>query len=237
MPKFSIKNVKFLFAGLLFSSCGSVYYAPNTHNVPLFQEKGDAKISAGISAGEDVERAFELQSAYAITDHVGIMANLYRVKQDDNRGTLFELGAGYFQPLEKHLVIEGYGGISYAQVINSNSAYTEYTDFTRYFIQPALGYSRNAFEVALSTRFAVLNYHRIEDPDVVVVSSSPELAHLMSNNVQFLFEPALTVRVGWKYVKLQGQFGFSKNLSDDYFDMDNLNLNVGLYFSLSNRYK
>jgi hypothetical protein len=239
MQRFSIafKNVKFVFAGLLLSSCGSVYYAPNTQNVTLFQEKGDAKLSVGISTGEDVQKAFELQSAYAITDHVGIMANFYRVKQDAGGGTLIELGGGYFQPLADKLVFETYGGISYAQVFNNRDETTQLTDFTRYFVQPAIGFTTNFFDVAFSTRFAVLNYHKVELQELpVTYQQGLPFVHLSSNRVQFLFEPALTLRAGWKNVKVQGQVGLSKNLADDNFDMDNLNFNIGLYISLSKKH-
>ena len=232
------------------TSCVSIApsYAPNTQNVTLFQEKGDAKLSAGLSRGEEVSKALELQSAYAITNHIGIMANFYRYKRV-NRADLFELGAGYFLPLTKNVVFESYGGISYAQFTSRISSieplgnnefltknYYYSRDFTRYFIQPAIGFKSKLIEIAFSTRLAALNYRRLKISEDSYQNSS-SLSSQMLPSSHFLIEPALTIRFGWNHIKLQAQLGRSFHLLGDSFPMEVWNANIGAYFSLSKRDK
>ena len=83
---------------LSFSSC-KIMYIPNTQNVPMLEEKGDIKVELGTK---------DLQVAYGVTDHLGIMVNGYYNKNDwsvtsgeyDNqylsKRTLVEGGLGYY---------------------------------------------------------------------------------------------------------------------------------------------
>jgi len=62
--------IKILIAILVFSSCTPPLYIPNTTNVTSLTKKGDTEIS--ISTGTN---GWDLQTAHAITDKIGIMAN------------------------------------------------------------------------------------------------------------------------------------------------------------------
>ncbi|UYQ92000.1 hypothetical protein MKQ68_18095 [Chitinophaga horti] len=106
----------------LLCSCSDTMhiYVPNTVNAPLLQEKHEVKGNVSLS---------NWQVAYAVTDHVGVMANgqyLLRTGNrgdgDDNsglfdadaRGGLVEAGAGYFNRFArsrtKASIFEVYGG-------------------------------------------------------------------------------------------------------------------------------
>ena len=78
--------IKYLFAGLLLSSCYTprYVYSPSAHNVPLFSKKNDSKIAANYSSNlslanssenENDSYGFDLQGAYAISDHWALQAN------------------------------------------------------------------------------------------------------------------------------------------------------------------
>ena len=93
------------------TGCTHYYYAPNTHNIPLFQEKDEIRFSIGSSTSGDIiggGSGTELQGAYAITNKIGIIANVGFTKNSSGgelgKGHFFELGAGYFKPLGKNLI-------------------------------------------------------------------------------------------------------------------------------------
>jgi hypothetical protein len=61
------------------------------------------------------------------------------------------------------------------------------------------------------------------------------LQNLSDNKLSLLYEPALTIRLGYENVKLQGQAGFSKNTSIEDF-RNNFNFNLGILISITDRY-
>src|SRR4051812_1006903 len=83
---------------MLVSGCVHRYYAPNVHNVPLFQRKGEARASIGYSGGDEVS-GVDFQTAVSVTNRIGLMANgAWRnggEGEDQGNGHLLELGAGY----------------------------------------------------------------------------------------------------------------------------------------------
>ena len=60
---------------------------------------------------------------------------------------------------------------------------------------------------------------------------------IAQNKVSNLFEPALTLRGGWKNVKLQLQLSFSKNLSHSNLRFEKSNVSLGFFYTLANRYR
>ena len=56
---------------LISSLCSCSVYVPNGVNAPMFAKKGKALINASVGTGVNV------QGAYAVSDHVGIIANGY----------------------------------------------------------------------------------------------------------------------------------------------------------------
>jgi len=56
------------------------------------------------------------------------------------------------------------------------------------------------------------------------------------NKPYSLLEPAITMRFGWEHVKIQTQFVRSFNLSKAQLSQDYINLNFGLYFTLTDKY-
>jgi len=58
------------------TSCYHVYYAPNTANVPLLSNKGEAKLIGAYGSGSNSEANIgELQLAFAPLNNVGFMVN------------------------------------------------------------------------------------------------------------------------------------------------------------------
>src|SRR3954464_4198488 len=86
---------------LFAASCTSRYYVPNQHNVPLFHEKGELRLSGGTSGGDEVSGT-EMQGAYAVTDRLGVIGNVFAATSganDGSHGYFAEGGTGYFRAL------------------------------------------------------------------------------------------------------------------------------------------
>ncbi|MCW3071026.1 MAG: hypothetical protein JWO44_916 [Bacteroidetes bacterium] len=203
----------------LFSSCSTNMYVPNTVNAPLLKEKGEIKASLDES---------NLQLAVAVTDHVGIIANgFYKTYEGkeyySHSGHMGELGFGYFSPLKNNLVFETYvgGGMGSVskKVTYTNSDNAEITNSfsakgARAFIQPGIGYSNKYFDAAFTPRFTFVKYTRFSSTGFGEDELSGDYLDKgrILNGFYTFAEPAFTVRLGYKYLKLQGQYGLTMKL-------------------------
>jgi len=223
-PNTNFFLIPLLMVVLIFlSSCSLQLYAPNSENVPLFTEKKEARLEANFSGETDVLSTsifgFNFQGAYAVSNHVGVMSNLFFAGGEDiwseerASGGLFEAGAGYFQTLSQHVVFETYGGGGIGWVKResyyNNSASHEKLNGQRIFVQPALGFTSKSFDAAFSLRCCELFYNNSSNAngDSILLLNN-------RNNSSMVVEPAITLRAGGQHVKFQTQFGISFNLND-----------------------
>lgn len=185
------------------ASCAPVYF-PNTPNVPLHREKGEFQASARIGNG------FELQSAYAISNNWGVMANtnfLLNKSKENYRSLLFgEGGVGYFENLD-HLVLECYAGAGLGAsesqgdfTINGTTSTTRGNGtFYKVFIQPSLGGNRSAFTAYLTPRVSLIDFVSLKTSSSGPVQTSPTLFfepnvgfRFSSDNVSAIFNTGLS---------------------------------------------
>lgn len=216
------------------SSCKSTYL-PNTRNVSLFKEAKEAMITVAVASGLDV------QTAYALTDNVGIMGNLnanqstYQTNDgvDYNRNYRFgELGLGLFggNRAARYEVYGGYGlgqGTSYEGLyVFSNQvgakAVVATGKFNRIFLQPSFGSNNRNFNISFTARFSLVDFTQFESEGLT--SQKPiEGFHLF-------FEPALTTTFKLKG-NLRGFFQLNINNpipSDVYFESERFNAALGI---------
>src|SRR5690242_4360257 len=107
----------FIFLGgtLLFTSCAIVYY-PNSRNVPMFSEKKEFQASATTGTGNN------LQIAYAVTNHFGVMSNgmLWGANGVDknhiNQHRYGEAGLGYYNNYANKMFLDIWGGYGIGNV-------------------------------------------------------------------------------------------------------------------------
>lgn len=225
---------------LISIGCNPKYYAPNTHNVPLLQQKGNGV--ASFAAGE--ARA-ELQGAYAVTNNLALMLNLASFKQkndeegDGGKGNLLEAGVGYYRGFSKKFVFETYGLAGIGDVENHfpssvsgnpNTIGKIESKLFRIGVQSAIGFTSKYFDVAASTRITALNYHDISGS--LIFGGEDQVVYLNQQNNHMLFEPALTLRGGYKFLKLQVQLGHSFNLSHSDFQQDDGHFTIGVGYHL-----
>ena len=114
---------------VLLYSCETPRYAysPTAHNVPVFTNQGDTKLSGSYSSNFELfdngegqynrnrSNGFDLQAAVAATQHLAIQGSYYnRTERNFDYGSypfdsatistkreMFEMGAGYYKPFGK----------------------------------------------------------------------------------------------------------------------------------------
>ena len=233
----SLSLLAFAFvAGL--SSCKSVYH-PNAVNTPLFNNAGEFRGTIDPS---------NVQLAYAITDHAAVMVNGFRVKEtsDDNAiqgmGGLVEAGFGYytrFRPfIFETFVGAGMGRVQFDETRYDSSQTMHFTyeaTGMRFFIQPSFGIGTRFFDVALTPRFVLGKYNNIST-NYSMQDQIDGKFYQIDRPLWTFIEPALTVRAGYQWIKLQVQFGLSQKLNAEALSYKDSFFNVGISINLFRNY-
>ena len=183
---------------------------------------------------------FEGQFAYSITDHIAIMANgSYQSNTDDSihletyhKHLFGEFGGGYYTKLGSIGRLGCYGGYGIGQA-ETGYNYTFINHYSgvvnglyeRFFIQSDFGLT-STFDIVtsgVSARGSYVHFYKF-------TSDKQEFKTSVSN---YYFEPAVFVRVGWKYVKIQFQFSGSILMNDNpEFDNQPYMFSGGLVFTI-----
>lgn len=223
---------------LALTSCSTKYYIPNSQNVPMLKEKGEADINVGTDGSQA-----DFQAAYAVGNAVAVQANGMVVfpQDDDNsnggKGNYFEGGIGFFKNLSDHVLFDTYliGGIGsmenhFPGTVQDHPSTTGKisANLYRLGLQPSISYYTEYFSVSGSARFVNLNYSNIEGS--LYFDNLDQSVYLNDNRSNFLIEPALTVRGGLENIKLQLQYLYSFNVSNSDFPQSKDLLTVGLNF-------
>lgn len=210
-------------------------YVPNAVNAPVLQEKNELKANLTFT---------NYQLAYAITDHIGIMANgqyVYRLDNsnkpdndplfpydNDVRGGLFEVGAGYFNRFgrsrTKAKVFEVYGGYGRGNFRTVAANYYDTEDpvrstkrdykitagFDKFFIQPGFGIAHKVVDFSVASRFSLLHFNKASIGPLAFQDDDYYQQNFLEFRDKWImnWEPAATIKVGFKYVRFMGQIGF-----------------------------
>ena len=247
-----------LWIPIILTSCSvpHYYYSSNIQNVPLFKEKYEF---SGLIAGSfgEINNCLELQTGYSLPDQVALVANYMTGGNDHSTEHItdfckihyFEGACGYYRPFEDFGVFEIYGGYGKGSE-NHAFTYSEYVNpftwrtiqdgtadlsFSKLFIQPDVGIKLKWLEGAFSLRISNLNYTRINIYNTTY--HLEELNNLKLNITPWLFEPAITCRMGLKPVKAQIQLVFTRNLTNSALLFEKFRINFGLYFNLQKTIK
>jgi len=241
-----------LFVATLFSSCSWLQYVPNGQNVPLFEEKGEVAVNLALSEGEQYF-GLEMQSAYSITNHIGIQVNgMVWGAIDYSQGSLFDIAPGYFFKVHEHIVFEVYGGYGRGKVYHVFG--DEYKPFgapfepktityDRYFIQPGIGYTHKNIDFAFSTRISMIDYYG-HKPIYSVPDDEPLFFKLKQLDQFYTIDPAITLRFGWRHFKFQLQSVYLIPILDEHRVFSNeypafydkWNINVGIHFNFGGHF-
>ena len=213
------KGTLFIFGTviIILNACAPAY-VPNAINTPLLSNKGEiqASLNGGISG-------FDPQVAYALTDHVGLALNgSFANRTSDStdnyhKHNFVELGAGYYSKLGLIGRFETFGGVGFGNTRGdySNELWSSYTNssFTRLYLQPGIGIATSPFDGSLAARLVFVN-----------------MKQGSQKGTGFFLEPVVTLNMGFKYVKLFTQLGFSYPLKEEVeFNYQPFIFSVGLH--------
>ncbi len=226
----------------LCQSCRTAY-TPNALNVPLMQERGEIKLMVSPN---------NYQGAYAVTDNIAIIANgrvatsttstsVNGTASDsfDAKNSVFEAGIGYYGHTGRGFTYEVYGGGGVTQVGFHGTGPSVGKNYDvsgmKFFVQPNIGFTSQGFDIAFSTRLSGLQFGTATGNYSLAEQKANELDKLGAATHLFL-EPAITLRGGYKYVKLQLQLGGSFKLTQAVIPYNGLIGNVGLVFDFAQWY-
>jgi len=234
MKTLHIKTANLLIICLLSFASSSCHllYLPNQVNAPMLTDRND--LSGNISLGLS---NVNLQAAYSPVKNVGLMINYAggKTSNSDNSSitnsyNFLEFGAGYYKPITKNLLFDIYGGYGLGEAKTFDNVWDEATtingNYTRLFIQPSITISASeAFDANLAIRPVFIFMEKTTDSNAPTRSSKTFL------------EPVLTLKYGWKYIKIINQFGLSLPTSNIDYAYNPLILSVGVNFQLKSSWK
>ncbi len=209
---------------------------------PYFKQKGDSKISVLFNPlntelpsndvtitppNSSTNSGVDVQSAYAISNHVAFMVNYFNRKEKDTysrdnnvfdtstvdyKRNLLELGVGYYIALnqEKTITYNIYGGIGVGKfLIDDNGKDLLNNNYNRQFntniFKP---FVQGSFNFMLSEYFKFSLGGRLSFPNYKVYTSTysnSEVAHFYLNTVDgkgfTFFEPTINIQFGFPAVK------------------------------------
>ena len=237
-----MKYLQFLLFILISSSCSAVLYSPTTQNVPLFKEKGEVNIGAGIiyTPGES---GFDVKTAVAVDSSLAVAFSYNSFKADsksstdtwDSRAKYLEAAIGKFGSAKQGpWVYEAFLGLGYASIKHEKSGPKEaiQTKFIKPYIQPSFGIRSKIVDFAVTPRIAMVSYlsDRINIADKEQAVSANEFFE--NKKTSIVFEPGATLRLGVRNFKLQFQYvytSFSYNSTSSLTYYDHI-VSVGINF-------
>jgi len=211
-------------------------YAPAPPNNPFFQKKGDSKlagyysgnegnsnIAAVVSTGRK-SNGFDMQAAYAITNHWAVTAAVFSRKEEDvfpnkqsnifdssvvnYKRSIIEFGGGYFVPLnhQKTITFNLYGGMGLGRFIIDDAgkdangslyARNHKSGIIKWYIQPGLNFMLSEyfkFSLLLG-RLSFVHYANIKTN-----YTDDELKYFyldkISNQTLAFLEPGTSIQIG-----------------------------------------
>jgi|GEM_PF-2413231 len=200
MKKLILASALALLIGFGFTSC-KTGYVPTPINAPMFQEKGQFAISAGLGY------QFTFQAAYAVSDQFLVLADLNGSGPDStgNTGTgsyyNHSWGFGYYSQIEKGWMMES--------VVGSGVGKQGDIAFSKYYLQQSFGTVSEHFEFSFTPRLMAVHYSN--QP----LGNSSGSGSGNSSATDIFIEPALQFRGGTLPVKFNFQLGLSLPLVNE----------------------
>ena len=157
----SINGSLISFLVFIFIACAPVY-VPNARNATLFEQKGEYKATAYLLQTADV------QLAYAVSNHIGVMANgAMNVNSNFSRYRFGEMGIGYFTKI-KDYNIEFFGGYGLGSSSGNFIDKSAEGDYYRVFCSQAVGQKLNRFQWSVINRVSVIDFTRYQASPTIV---------------------------------------------------------------------
>lgn len=249
--KFLIYSALLCSIVIAMTSCNKRIYVPNQVNAPMLKERYEFK---GSITPTNLQGAFAITNNIAIMANGQYLYGFnyldpansstdddYDLVSNRTRGGSVEGAVGFFKAFgpSKKMVFDVYAGYGSGGFKTFTSGYdsndgTNENDyllknrFSKVFIQPSIGFVHPIVETIFTSRFSVVNFYdsklgikAFEGDD----NGKADFMRINDKPIAF-YEPAFTVRVGYKYVKFQSQLQFSVPLNGaglNEYNYDNIN--------------
>lgn len=206
----------------ILTSCVTLY-KPNTIHSPLLKEQGD--LNATGSIGFSGTGLYNLQVAYAPTNHLGIIANgMYHLRSVSSSDSTVEklnmifgeVGAGYFKKLgtEENLLFQVYGGSGMGRTSDRMEHVGQFhpeitAQYNNVFVQPGIAFTNKNIEMAFDLR---ANYVYVHDIHAYMYEQfewwNTDYNFYSDTTLDFInLEPTFTLKAGGKRLKGLFQLG------------------------------
>ncbi len=233
------------------NACTASYYATSCNPAPLLREANEVTASAGRST-YNYSRSNDLSVAYSPIDKLGLLANISWIQS--SRGVIdreqygmnaafYEGAIGYYHSWDDNLsydVYLGFGQTQNAQSYAFDFGYLQSNhliqfDYSRVFLQPALAYTSEYIDVQVALRASQVTYGQV----VLDSISRDNIFELPpESGARFILaEPGITLRGGYRYLKVLLHVGYSFNLSPEPLFRDFSNLSVGVAYNFKPSFK
>ncbi len=252
-------------------------YAPSPPNISYFKQKGDFKLTAFYSNGDNginnanqqiilpVKKSndgFDIQSAYAFSNHWACMLSFFQRKEVDAYGIngnifdtslvnykrkLTEFGIGYFFPLNKSKTITYniYGGVAVgsfsfidAGTDKNSVAYSHYFEnkITKPFLQGGFNFMPSKYiRFSFTGKFSFVHFSNNNTSYSSVEQQYFYLDKISDNTLTF-FEPTFNLQLGIPkadFLKLEMGITASSGLPTYYPAVRGFNASIGLSLNFS----
>ena len=234
-----IKEIKwYLFVCIFCSSCTSIYF-PNTINTPMFDEEGQVCASVNFSSDYAGQYSIDYQSALSILNNIAIQYDYSCANNKSNewnylKYNYYEFGIGYFRSSNDMFKFENYIGHGVGKLKRSDNDRKIEGEYNRIYLCSTFGISKK------------LNHDSWFDPDKIELGITTRISRINWNMLEYdysrsfkrenyYFEPAIFIRVGWKNLLFQGQYGqIFPYYKDDFVESSNGWVSFGIltYFDL-----
>lgn len=105
------------------------------------------------------------------------------------------------------------------------------------FVPPSLGITRRWFDAALSTRLVAMRAFDVKSVNYAPERLKEDDLHALDARPWIFMEPAITLRAGYKWIKLFGQFGHSFKLNAQPISRRATFLYFGLHVDIAPRWR
>lgn len=231
-------------------ACSPVFYSPSSQHIPLLTEENEFSASASYITAESTE-SMAVKAAYAVSPSWALIAgggSHFRGETSPTTssggGGYVEAGGGYFTKISQKFVYETYGLLGFGSMDNRfpqsmanypNTNGRIKANVLSLAVQPSIGFKSRYFEAALSARTSQINYRNIRENLITQnadqQSPSSQQEYLLAHRNNVLLEPAISLRGGLEFLKLELQTGVSVNFSHPNFPQDASWASLGLVYS------
>jgi hypothetical protein len=123
---------------------------------------------------------------------------------------------GFYKNMSENFLFEMYAGIGMYNYKNNAVSYLKKMNNINLFLQPSIAFVNNNFDAAFTLRVDNLNRGNTIITDSVLSSDDQNKYKFLDYKSYLFVQPAITLRAGFKYVKVQFQISKSIPFSSNY---------------------